>query len=152
MIQRLQSIFLFLAAAMMSLLFVGPMPFVSIDKALPANNGAVALADGILSTQDHIGILVAVILAIALPMLALFLYKNRPLQMRLGKISIAVVIIAVILTVVFSWQGSQQIPEDIKMSIDFGYLMPVLSIVFLALALKFINKDEKLVRSADRLR
>ena len=152
MIQRLQSIFLFLAATMMSLLFVGPMPFVSIDKSLPVDHGAVALADGILSTQDHMGILVTVILAIVLPMLALFLYKNRPLQMRLGKISIAIVLIAIALTLIFGWQDAQQIPDDIQMSIDFGYIMPVLSIVFLVLALKYIKKDEKLVRSADRLR
>lgn len=152
MIQRLQSVFLFLAAVAMSLLFIGPMSFVSLDKSLPADSAAIALADGFLTTQDHISILIVVLLTIALPMLALFLYKNRPLQIRLGKVSIALVIVAIILTLVFGWQDAQVIPDDIKMRVDLGYLMPVLSIVFLALAVRYINKDEKLVRSADRLR
>jgi len=152
MIQRLQSIFLFLAAVMMGLLFVGPMSFMSIDKALPANSEVEALADGVISTQDHLSILIAVILSIAISLLALFLFKNRPLQIRLGKLSIALIIISVILVIVFSWQDAQQIPEDIKMSVDLGYILPVLSIVCLVLALRYIKKDEKLVRSADRLR
>ncbi|MCB0687370.1 MAG: DUF4293 domain-containing protein [Saprospiraceae bacterium] len=152
MIQRLQTVFLALAAIMMGLLFSNPMDFVSIDKPLPVGNSESMLADGVFNTQDHVILLVLVVLGILIPAITIFLFKNRPLQMKLSRLAIALVSLALVLTIILFYMDYQGIPVGTEITIDYGYLMPVLAIIFLALALRFIKKDEKLVRSADRLR
>ena len=152
MIQRLQSVFLALAAISMSLLFSKPMSFATIDQPLPAGTQESMLADGVFNTQDHVILLVLVILAILIPLVTIFLFKNRPLQMKLSRITIALVSLAVILTIILFNIDYKNISIGTEVTIEYGYILPVLAIVFLALALRFIRKDEKLVRSADRLR
>ncbi|MBK8505620.1 MAG: DUF4293 domain-containing protein [Saprospiraceae bacterium] len=152
MIQRLQSVFLVLTAAVMALLFTKPMSFISIDQALPSDTVQSMLADGSFSTQDHLILLVLVILGILLPVVTLFLYKNRPLQMKLSRLTIALVVLSVVLTLILFYQDYQKMAVGTEVTVQYGYLMLVLAILFLVLALRYIRKDEKLVRSADRLR
>jgi hypothetical protein len=152
MIQRLQSVFLVLASAVMALLFTKPMSFVTIDQALPPGTAQSMLADGVFSTQDHLILLILVILGIILPVITLFLYKNRPLQMKLSRLTIALVSLSILLTSILFYQDYQKMAVGTEVTVQYGYLMLVLAILFLVLALRYIRKDEKLVRSADRLR
>lgn len=154
MIQRLQTVFLALAAILMSLLFSRPMSFATTDQALPAGNVQNMLADGVYNTQDHIVLLILAILGILVPLITIFLYRNRPLQMKLSRLSIALAGLFIVLIIVFLQQNNQELAfeSDIAIEYGYGYIIPVLAILFLALAIRYIRKDEKLVRSADRLR
>ncbi len=152
MIQRLQTVFLALAALMMGLLFSRSMSFASIDQPLPVGNSESMLADGIFNTQDHAVLLVLVILGILIPVITIFLYNNRPLQMKLSRLSIVLIILSVVLTIILFMQDYQNIAVGTEVTIEYGYILPVLAILFLVLAFRYIRKDEKLVRSADRLR
>ncbi len=153
MIQRIQSIFLLLAAIVMALLLFGPMYFVSVDKAV--TNAApmeTMLADGVFETNDHIILLILVVVSMILPLVILFLFKNRVLQMKLGRINVTLIVLTLALSVILFLNDYRQISEGTEITIEFGYLAPVIAIILLALAIRFIKKDEKLVRSADRLR
>lgn len=152
MIQRLQSVFLALAAAVMALLFTKPMSFVSIDQALPPGSAQSMMADGTFSTEDHVILLILVILGILLPVITIFLYKNRPLQMKLSRLTIALIALSIMLTSILFYQEYQIMAVGTEVTVQYGYVMLVLALLFLVLALRYIRKDEKLVRSADRLR
>jgi hypothetical protein len=47
---------------------------------------------------------------------------------------------------------NQDVPSNVGIETQAGLFMPALSVLMLILASVFINKDEKLVRSSDRLR
>jgi hypothetical protein len=110
------------------------------------------LADGVFNTQDHAVLLVLVILGVLIPVITIFLYNNRPMQMKLSRLSIVLIILSVVLTIILFMQDYRNIAIGTEVTIEYGYVLPVLAILFLVLALRYIRKDEKLVRSADRLR
>jgi len=79
----------------------------------------------------------------------IFLYKNRNLQIKLNYLAIFVAIVLVGLSIYQNGflSGEKQFSEkDIKL------LVPVISIVFLLIANKYIKRDERLVKSIDRIR
>jgi hypothetical protein len=79
----------------------------------------------------------------------IFLYKNRKLQVKLNYLTIFVMIILLGLSIYQNGflSGEKQFSEkDIKL------LVPVISIVFLLIANKYIKRDERLVKSVDRIR
>ncbi|NND06666.1 MAG: DUF4293 domain-containing protein [Saprospiraceae bacterium] len=152
MIQRIQTVYLILAVACMGLLFLSAMSFMSVQAPGAAALQDPLLADGIFDVSDHSILLVLASVAMLLPALIIFLFKNRKLQMKLTRISIVLIVLVIALTIILFMQAFSSVPVGTEVTVEFGYLSPVLAIIFLVLALRFIKKDEKLVRSADRLR
>ncbi len=146
MIQRIQSIFLLLAAA--SGFAVLALPFASTNQEVQSS---ALFADKVYSIGDNIGLLVLFALAGALSAAAIFLYQNRPLQMKIGRLAMIANILGIVLGVILFWQDLTNIGDSAVNDGVAGYL-PLVFIVFIALALRAIKKDENLVRSADRLR
>lgn len=146
MIQRIQSIFLFLAAA--AGFGVLALPFATTPEIV---QGSSLFADKMFSIGDNIGLLVLFAVAGALSLAAIFLYQNRSLQMKIGKMALGADVLGVILAAVLYWQDSS---NNAAASINGGWgaCLPPIFIVFATLAIKAIKKDEALVRSADRLR
>jgi len=149
MIQRIQSLFLFLAAASAFALF--GLPFASMPEPLAADVQSPIFADGVYNIMDHIGTMVLFGLAGALALVSIFLFNNRKLQMSLSRFAIIANIIGFILAIVLFFNEREsmgaQDPDD-----QLGVYLPILFIVFALLALRFISKDEHLVKSMDRLR
>jgi len=142
MIQRIQSVWLLLAAICGFLTTEAP-----IFKATLANNTlrSVMANDSLL--------LFAIIIGIAcLCFIDIFLFKKRPTQIRLCIISIILTIVAIALEVKNVEDYKTATPGMVKGSYQFGALLPILIIVFLIMAIRGINKDQKLVKSLDRLR
>ena len=146
MIQRIQSLFLFLAAACAFGLF--GLPFASMAEPIAQSD---IFADGIYNIMDHIGTMVLFGLAGALALVSIFLFNNRKLQMSLSRFAIISNVIGFILAIVLFYNEratmGPQDPDD-----QLGIFLPILFIVFALLALRFIGKDDKLVKSMDRLR
>jgi len=92
-------------------------------------------------------------LVAVLSVVCIFLYKNRVLQMKIVRLTILlnIVIIGLIFLVY-----AKIIETNLLTSPDYldeaGIYFTLISLVFLILANRSIMKDEKLVRSADRLR
>lgn len=95
--------------------------------------------------------IVIIILGI-LALICVFLYKNRKLQFKLS-------VLGVIFSVGFLFLEYYVVENSFKPnhsiltgSYQIGALLPVVMIVFFFLAARGIYKDEKLVKSMDRLR
>jgi hypothetical protein len=149
MIQRIQSIFLFLAAAAGFGQFA--LPYLRTEPGNPAAS-LPALADNVVNPMDNPGLLGLCVLSGVVSLAAIFLFKNRPLQARLAGGAIVASVLLAALMGFFVFQLFQQMPEGGSVQYGAGLGLPVVALVLNWLAANFIRKDENLVRSADRLR
>ena len=136
MLQRIQTVYLFLAA-----LSSGGLIFVFQLWENSAGEPVYA--------QDDYSVLIPFLISALISLVTIFLFKNRKLQFVLGRLNILLNLILLGLFVYWSLMvpGESNISEK-----GIGMLIPFISIVFLVLANKAIKKDEDLVKSVDRLR
>lgn len=139
MIQRIQSIYLLLSSVFTSLLFM--FPIASAEKTADG-----AFQDGVLDVNDN-GVLFGLAIAVAaLTFLSIFLFKNRILQMNLGKLNMLLAVgllgfaIYLLTTAGVAW------------GLGIGLFVPLLSLILVVMANRAIGQDEALVKSADRIR
>lgn len=139
MIQRIQSVWLLLAALVLSLMF-----YFDIYKfdTVPAT----ALGIG----NDFIAI-VLVTLSMVLSLVTLFRYKNRKSQISLSWLNI-LVCLALQAWLFVAINNAQPDTGAVKGHYWIGTFLPLLTLVLLFMAKAGIRKDEKLVKSLDRLR
>ncbi len=78
----------------------------------------------------------------------IFMYFNRKLQLTVNNLIIFAMLLLVVLRI-YEAVTSGEAPFSKK---DVIWLLPVLSIVFVKLANKYIKRDESLVKSVDRIR
>jgi purine-cytosine permease-like protein len=145
MIQRIQSIFLFIA----SLGFFGQFAtnFASSDVSIPS-----LLVDKIYEVQDSPILLGIVILGGLLALSAIFLYSNRNLQSKLAIFSLILAVFLPLVAALLIYNEKTPLMDGAKINDELGIYLPLISIICSGLAMKYINKDEKLVKSMDRLR
>jgi peptidoglycan/LPS O-acetylase OafA/YrhL len=137
MIQRIQTIYLFLTFAVTGILsFFIPLWTMSNDKDFY-----------FMQSQTYIILLV---LSTALSLLSILSFKKRQNQFVIGRLNIVLNLILLGLFVYRSLNLSGETPAVSEKGI--GMFLPVIAIVLLVLANKAIKKDEDLVKSVDRLR
>jgi hypothetical protein len=145
MIQRKQSIYLFLAA----LLNAGVFYFdFYLYHTLATGTDTV----GKLRVSDHYPSLLLALVITLLPFITIFLFNNRKLQLRLSFLSVVGIISFISLLL---WRVSdinKSVPPPVSGSYWIGAVLPVISLVLVFLAVGGIRKDDKLVKSVDRLR
>ncbi len=89
--------------------------------------------------------------AAGLAIFALISYKNRVLQMGLGAFNSLVMAGVLGLILYFSREAETIIPNQ-EGQFQAGTYLPMAAMVCNIIANRFIRRDEKLVRSADRMR
>ena len=137
MIQRIQTIYLIIALGVSSILpYVFPL--------WKMNNGK----DYYFMSDSIYTILFG--LTTTLTLVSILYFKKRQHQFVLNRLSIILNLILLGLFVYRSLNLSGETPVVSEKGI--GMFLPIVAIVFLALANKAIKKDEDLVKSADRLR
>jgi predicted membrane channel-forming protein YqfA (hemolysin III family) len=146
MIQRIQSLYLLLAAAA----GIGTW-FLNIWKAT-LNDGTTTY----FNAQASFIVFVVLMLIVALALFSIFLYKNRKLQFRLTVLNVFLAIGAIALQYFQVLDFANDLQAKGKMISSSSYLpgafLPILILIFLLLAARGIYKDEKLIKSLDRLR
>lgn len=159
MLQRIQTIFLALVVVLGIVFSFSPiLIFSGQGESLSVMNAYKTIIhfDGsseILMKNMGVGVMQGLVLLVALA--TIFLFKNRSLQMKLGKLNILLIALQIAAIVMYSdvVKTAIGIPvEDIVVSFKFGAVIPVLSLILTYLAIRFIKKDDNLIRSADRLR
>ena len=136
MLQRIQTVYLLLAAGVSAgLIFVFHIWITEQDIVVYAK-------DELLYFALFLG-------SAILSIVAIFMYKNRKSQFVMGRLNI---ILNFILLGFFVYQSLNISGETAVSEKGIGMLLPIVSIVLLALANKAIKKDEDLVKSVDRLR
>jgi hypothetical protein len=160
MIQRIQTVFLFLLAiAVVSMLFLPLWSKVDAttgeEVVLTAwNINSYMPADAAEGTPVKSSMAIG-LLAIAAAVVALyeiFQFKNRLTQMKLGLLNTLVLAAMLITTYYYAEFIAGPLVEAKEGSFEAGFYMPVLALLLNALANRFIRRDENLVRSVDRLR
>lgn len=144
MIQRVQSIWLFLAAFISAALFIFPLyHYTPAGAATPSLMGA----------KNEYMLLILASLMTLMPMVAIFMFKNRKRQKGMAWISIlsSAAFIAVMLMKIQNFKNAVPPATNDNFALP-GPIIPVIVIVFLLLALSGIRKDEALIKSVDRLR
>ncbi|MBR6339174.1 MAG: DUF4293 domain-containing protein [Alloprevotella sp.] len=154
MIQRIQSIWFFLAG------LLGALSLFPTLARFAKDGGAYAMTaigyqtlnlppDASLPIMPWGVTLFSVVLCV-LPLWTLFLYRNRRLQLRLAAWNVAAVIAwyATWVAYAVSFAGRMQT----EFAPAFAAVLPFLSLVFVMLARRGVQKDEELVRAADRIR
>ena len=154
MIQRIQTIYLLLAAFLMSLLFTNPIAEILVSEKLILTlwHNKIAASDAELFSQIStwpVTVLLAVIVLVEL--IIVFLYKNRNLQIRLSIFNLLLMFGLVGLIFYFTKHTLNSL-DGIKSAFLWPVVCPMISIILNYLALKAIQKDENLVRSYDRIR
>ncbi|MFZ1705786.1 MAG: DUF4293 family protein [Saprospiraceae bacterium] len=146
MIQRLQTVFLFLA--FLAFLAIFQFPFAVSDV-----QSAGFLSDMDYDVFDSAFLLALTALGGLTALIAIFLFKNRTIQLKLSYLIIVFsVLILVVAAVLFYNEAKNLIHNKGEIDDSIALYMPFLSMVFGVLAARFIGKDEKTVRSMDRLR
>ncbi len=153
MIQRIQTIYLFLSSLAIYGLFL--FPIVNILSAIGAKKIMVTgvyeiINNQVAQTAPFTLLTIATAVIGLIPLVLIFLFKNRKQQTML-------VYGNVFLVIGFSFWLAQTVKsaagKELEISdYSIGAGLTSVAILFLVLAAKGIMRDEKLVKSADRLR
>ncbi|MGB4773685.1 MAG: DUF4293 domain-containing protein [Daejeonella sp.] len=155
MLQRVQTIWLFFATASLFSLFL--FPFIQIlnpdgtAKALKITGIYQNIGGQVVQTEPFLGLTIAAVILGLIPFVIIFFYKNRKKQTIICYIAL----LAILSYTFWVVQTARQVLGDVSLNVDnygIGVILPSLAILFIILALRGIRHDEKLIRSAERLR
>jgi len=155
MIQRIQSFYL-LMTTILPLLFLKGSFLKFINKTgseiLFKFNGIFRTNpdNGLMLIRQDMPLSLIIILITVLSLIAIFLYKERKIQLRITLATIILTVILIGLVIYYSYS----VTDGFQAVLVPGFTMfiPLLILVFGILAYRGIKKDENLVRSYDRLR
>ena len=146
MIQRIQTIYLLIAAILMAVTAFSPLFVVG-----PQVVNAMAIVEAGEVIKPTWGIVSVSVLTSIISLLAIFMFKNRKLQVKFANITIVLGFFFYVTTLVYMLSYYDNF-FGILSSISYGIILPLCAIIFMFLAKGRIGKDEKLVRSLDRIR
>ncbi len=136
MLQRIQTIYLIISAAILGSLYLWFPTVVNTDGIVIIERSE-PLVFGLM------------FFSIVLSIISIISFKTRQKQFILNRLNI---LSNFILLGVFVYRSLTLSGETLVSEKGIGVFLPLISIVFLVLANKAIKKDEDLVKSADRLR
>jgi hypothetical protein len=96
-------------------------------------------------------LLALVAITFLLTVISIFLFKNRQRQVLIVNLAFLLQVIFVSLVLLY-YTGYFEKICNTRVSYQFGVFVPLVSMGFLFLASRAIKKDDRLVRSTDRLR
>ncbi|HVW95487.1 MAG TPA: DUF4293 domain-containing protein [Mucilaginibacter sp.] len=155
MIQRIQSIYLFLASAAIFALFFFPLVHNFYVDGKPMTLMVTGVYQDVNGQYTHteffMGITIVTAILGLIPLIIIFLYKNRKQQIALCYSTLLVII-------GYSFwlsRAAKNVMGSIQVDTHnwgIGLFLSSLSMLFILLAVRAIKADEKLIKSADRLR
>lgn len=150
MIQRIQTVYLFVAFILLGLLFL--IPFASLISNVVYSlslTGISSLKSEEVFQQPYwlsaLGGATALLVFITI-----FMYKNRKLQMKLTVVAILLSLALNGAMYYLADSLSTQLSAQVRYAAAF--IFPVISSILLILAYRGIRKDENLIKSLDRIR
>lgn len=158
MIQRIQSVYLFLVIILLSLVTFGAEIFTFISNETSyrfSSYGihAYDIASGDLVSSNSYPFYLSLSGLILLAFLTLMSYKNLKRQLKLARITFYIYLLLVIGLLIFSAIGGKYIATDIiKRELGLGYFLFIAGLPFAFLANIGIKRDKNLIDSLNRLR
>jgi hypothetical protein len=155
MLQRIQTLILLLALPVSLLIWLESMVFARLSgdlRPLDPPDGSL-LADGVLMGYEHVALWGAMKLAAIICLIAVFMFRNRPRQLQLTVVAAVLYLLAILLSGFFVFVDYQKLAAGERyLAIGPGLTLPLAGVLLCLLAIRYIRKDERLVRSMDRLR
>lgn len=168
MLQRVQSIFLLLVAICMILMLFFPIwskggtsddqtemielnafkqVYTSVDTMSADQESAMEE-----ETVSRIYIAILALIAAGVAVFSIFKYGNRLTQIKLGALNSLLMAGTLGLSLYFIMDAEKVVNPSVQGNYSLGFFMPIAALIFNMLANRFIRRDEKLVRSVDRIR
>lgn len=155
MIQRIQSIFMGLAAVWaVAMVILDPVYFemVASDTMYELKGQGLFLITELEPQLSSYPVLAVLALLAIIPMGAILRFKDRKLQMKLMRLNMLLALGFVGLAVFYIDRSQNLIGEETDITPSVWFYSVAIPIIFSFLANRFIKKDDDMVRSADRLR
>lgn len=154
MIQRIQTLYLLLAAALLVLSMVLPVAFYSnLVQGVQFDYSILEfLKPQVVVYQkfNSLPMFMFGTVTLLLAVISIFVYKKRTVQYRICLINTILIIFYIGVIAYFFYIVSGE--NNIRLSYKIPIVFPIVALVFNILAMSGIRKDEKLVKSLDRLR
>ncbi len=155
MIQRIQSIYLLMAAVLTgSLFFLNMAEMANMEDLFRLNWQGIFQVEADGNMQMMIpgwALSILTIAATAMSLITLFLYKKRMIQIRLCALNMGLLLGLSGMMYYLGKSGAKELGAT-ELSFSWALVLPLIAIVFTYLALRSIGKDEALVRSLNRIR
>ena len=110
-------------------------------------------ADGT-TVQSTLYLGILTLLALVLPLVTIFLFKRRMLQLRLGVVEMILLLGAQVMAGIYYFLSYRVFSafEFHVQSVRIPLILPLVAMVFTYLAVRAIFRDELTIRSMDRIR
>ncbi|MFM2290209.1 MAG: hypothetical protein RIS29_22 [Bacteroidota bacterium] len=154
--QRIQSVYLLFIAAFGVLAIILPVAsLINVESnliySIDFRGISLIPAKGEAILQNSTSLLIALPAVFAIiSLVVLFSFKNRVKQIRLAVINFIFMISYYVVYAYYVWSACSALNAEFHVKI--GAIFPLLAMIFNYLAIGAIGKDEKLVKSLDRLR
>ena len=155
MLQRIQTVWLFFATAAIFSLFLFPYIQLAnadgVATAIKVTGVYQSINQQVVQTEPFLSLTIATVILGLIPFIIIFFYKDRKRQ-------IAICYLFIVITLGYTFwlvQATKHVVGGITLQTNnygIGVILPSIAILFVILAIKGIRRDEKLVRSVDRLR
>ncbi len=156
MIQRIQSVYLFLTAAVSGVLFFVTLATFEYTNPLELTIlGVGQQTDTVFFSDTYtIPLLLLNIVMTVLPIVTIFLYKKMGLQLKTARFNLFVIAVFIALVFMYYVPDMQKTLACNDQTTHYGVGMYIVlsEIVFNILAIRGIRKDIALIRSMDRIR
>ncbi len=147
MIQRKQSLYLLLGAALIAATY-----FFSLWHVDYKNDSDTVLQTKKLRIVEHLPLLIVMVFSVILILACLFSFKNYARQMRLGFASLILLITFIVQCLMKISSLQNDISNPINPTYSLAMVLPFAAIVAILIALFYIRKDKKLIDSLNHLR
>lgn len=147
MIQRIQTIYIFIAAVLVALLLKLDFAELAVNGELYVFNAKGIISDGQI-LFDGLPVMGFIGLITLLHLVIIFLYKKRIRQIRF--LSFTILLLLGLVGVMFYFLYAAF--EDAEIVFKIPVVFPVLAVILDYLAIRAIGKDEALIRSLNRIR
>lgn len=153
MIQRIQTIFLLLTAILMGGTFLLPSLEISSEglKFASISFNSLGMFDAATDYPTW-GVVAFAALSAILAFINIFLYKKRKLQINLALLTALLIVVYFVTAMVYINAFLNKISAEYILNVQLGIILPVAALIFDLLAVARIRKDEKLVKSLNRIR
>lgn len=149
MIQRIQSVYLLCAVALLVASLCLPLGYFTDSMGVVYTLTPLAI-DSVNVSQATWGLFCLLLLSAIVGTATILLFKNRPLQMRMTIFNIILLVGYYITFFVFYWILKSDLEASFR--IHWALSFPLVAMVLIYLAFRAIAKDEIMVKAADRLR
>ena len=157
MLQRIQSVFFAIIVILGVLFSFLPILAFTSDNMVYVMYAYQTVTENeltnVVAVNLGVGVMQGLVFLVALA--TIFLFKNRQLQVKLSKLNILLIAVQITAITLYSDTVKAAIGkpiDDILVSFKFAAIIPIISLILTYLAIRFIKKDDKLVKAADRIR